>query len=134
MVFTNNNNNMNTMLNHHKTGHNPALVSKYNALIEAIGEGEMLMQIELWMDDSDLESLIQYVGDKIAPKLIFQDVDGNELRIGDVVVMLDIEDLDSPPPRGAVLVIDGLLELDTNYIGASGYGFYGHRVLKVSKH
>jgi len=122
------------MLNHHKTGHNPALVSKYNALIEAYGEGEMLMQIELWMDDSDLESFIQYVEDKVSPKLIFQDVDGNELHVGDFVVMLDIEDLDSPPPRGAVLLIDGLHELDTNYISASGYGFYGHRVLKVSKH
>jgi hypothetical protein len=125
---------MNIMLNHHKTGHNPALVSKYNALIEAYGEGEMLMQIELWMDDSDLESFIQYVEDKVSPKLIFQDVDGNELHVGDFVVMLDIEDLDSPPPRGAVLLIDGLHELDTNYISASGYGFYGHRVLKVSKH
>jgi len=122
------------MLNHHKTGHNPALVNKYNALIEAIGEGEMLMQIELWMDDSDLESLIQYIGDKIAPKLIFQDVDGNELHVGDMVVMLDTHGLQQPPPRGAMLVIDGLHKLDSNYIGASGYGFYGHRVLKVSKH
>jgi hypothetical protein len=124
---------MNTMLNHHKTGHNPALVSKYNALIEAIGEDEMLMQIELWMDDGDLESLIHYVEDKITPKLTFKDIDGNELHVGDMVVMLDTHGLQQPPPRGAVLMIDEVHE-QTNCIGISGGRYLPHRVLKVSKH
>jgi len=123
---------MNTMLNHHKTGHNPALVSKYNALIEAIGEGEMLMQIELWLDDSDLESLVEYIEDKIKPKVVFKDVDGNELHVGDFVVMLDNNGLQQPPPRGAVLVIEELYEV-SQCIGAGGGTYLPHRVLKVSR-
>jgi hypothetical protein len=117
-----------------KVSHDPTLTRKYNALLEMLGVEGMLHQIEQYMDDSDLESIVKYIENETLPKLIFQDVDGNELRIGDVVVMLDIEDLDSPPPRGAMLVVNGLLELDTNYISASSHCFYGHRVLKVSKH
>lgn len=117
-----------------KVSHDPTLTRKYNALLEMLGVEGMLHQIEQYMDDSDLESIVKYIENETLPKPIFQDVDGNELHVGDFVVMLDIQNLDSPPPRGAVLLVDGLHELDTNYITASGYGFYGHRVLKVYKH
>jgi uncharacterized Zn ribbon protein len=65
--------------------------------------------------------------------LKFNDVDGNELKIGDKVVMLDVAHLegDDLPPRGSILVVDGLHDVESNYIGFSGYSFFGHRVLKL---
>lgn len=65
--------------------------------------------------------------------LIFNDVDGNELSAGNLVVALDVDDLENGPKRGELLRVTKCDELESNYILFSdNYGFYGHRVLKIS--
>lgn len=73
-----------------------------------------------------------------APKQpqIFNDVDGNELKIGDKVVCLDVDDLESHIiSRGLVLEVNKLIDLDSCYIEFKSadvfFSFYGHRVLKL---
>lgn len=44
-----------------KVGHDPEIVRKYNALLKLLGEGGMLVQLERWADDGDLESIIQFI-------------------------------------------------------------------------
>jgi hypothetical protein len=74
---------------------------------------------------------------------IFSDINGDELKVGDSVVMIDNEDLiaeddgDGTVFRiGELLVVEELKDLEPNYIifksGKSGLsnGFYGHRVAK----
>lgn len=67
--------------------------------------------------------------------LIFNDVDGNELKVGDKVVCLDVNDLDYPMPRGLVLRVTILIDLESNLIEFKSFDetfiFYGHRVLKL---
>lgn len=75
-------------------------------------------------------------------KPIFSDINGDELKVGDSVVMIDNDDLVSVGEDdvvfriGELLVVEQLLDLDPNYIifrsGKSGLsnGFYGHRVAK----
>lgn len=64
--------------------------------------------------------------------LIFNDVDGNLLSVGDLVVALDVDDLEIPLKRGTLLMVEKCDDLESNYILFSNeYGFYGHRVLKV---
>jgi hypothetical protein len=76
-------------------------------------------------------------------KPIFSDINGDELKVGDSVVMIDNEDLiaedegdDTVFRIGELLVVEELKELEPNYIifrsGKSGLsnGFYGHRVAK----
>ena len=76
-------------------------------------------------------------------KPIFSDINGDELKIGDSVVMIDNEDLiaedegdDTVFRIGELLVVEKLEDLEPNYIifrsGKSGLsnGFYGHRVAK----
>jgi ATP sulfurylase len=115
-----------------KVSHDPTLTRKYNALLEMLGVEGVLHQIEQYMDDSDLESIIKYIENETLPKPIFKDVDGNELHVGDWVVMLDNNGLQQPPPRGSVLVIEELYEL-TKCISAGGGRYLPHRVLKVSR-
>jgi hypothetical protein len=74
---------------------------------------------------------------------IFSDINGDELKVGDSVIMIDNEDLiaeddgDGTVFRiGELLVVEELKDLEPNYIifrsGKSGLsnGFYGHRVAK----
>jgi hypothetical protein len=67
--------------------------------------------------------------------LIFNDIDGNELNEGDKVVCLDVDDLDYPMPRGLVLRVSVLIDLESNYIEFKSFDetftFFGHRVLKL---
>jgi hypothetical protein len=76
-------------------------------------------------------------------KPIFSDINGDELKVGDSVVMIDNEDLlaedegdDTVFRIGELLVVEKLEDLEPNYIifrsGKSGLanGFYGHRVAK----
>ena len=68
--------------------------------------------------------------------LIFNDVDGNELKIGDKVVCLDIDDIEAQiMSRGLVLDVNKLIDIESNYIEFKGINchmsFYGHRVLKL---
>jgi hypothetical protein len=76
-------------------------------------------------------------------KPIFSDINGDELKVGDSVVMIDNEDLiaedegdDTVFRIGELLVVEELKEIEPNYIifrsGKSGLsnGFYGHRVAK----
>ena len=68
--------------------------------------------------------------------LIFNDVDGNELKIGDKVVCLDIDDIEAQiMSRGLVLDVNKLIDIESNYIEFKGtdclMSFYGHRVLKL---
>jgi hypothetical protein len=62
VVFTNNNNNMKQeyMGISGKVSHDPQLAKQYNALLEKLGTEGMLVLIERWMDDSDLQSIIAY--------------------------------------------------------------------------
>ena len=66
---------------------------------------------------------------------IFNDVDGNELIIGDKVVCVDVDDLDYPIPRGLVIRVTKLIDLESNLIEFKSFDetftFYGHRVLKL---
>lgn len=67
---------------------------------------------------------------------IFNDVDGNELKIGDKVVCLDVDDLESHIiSRGLVLEVNRLIDLESCYIEFKSanvlFSFYGHRVLKL---
>jgi hypothetical protein len=67
--------------------------------------------------------------------LIFNDVNDNELKIGDKVVCVDVDDLDYPLPKGLVLQVTTLIDLESNLIEFKSinetYTFYGHRVLKL---
>jgi|LakMenE01Jun11ns_1017448.scaffolds.fasta_scaffold9035507_1 hypothetical protein len=67
--------------------------------------------------------------------LIFNDVDDNELQVGDKVVCIDVDDLDYPMPRGLVLRVTVLIDLESNLIEFKSFDetftFYGHRVLKL---
>lgn len=68
--------------------------------------------------------------------LIFNDVDGNELKAGDKVVCLDVEDLeDKIISRGLVLEVNKPIDIESNFIEFKGINclisFYGHRVLKL---
>lgn len=66
------------------------------------------------------------------------DVDGNLLQHGDMVVVLDAEDLEGDAPkRGQRLMVANCKDAESNYVEFIGglnqmYGFYGHRVLKLS--
>jgi len=66
------------------------------------------------------------------------DVDGNILQNGDWVVVLDAEDLEGDAPkRGQRLIVSDCKDAESNYVEFTGdlhqsYGFYGHRVLKLS--
>lgn len=66
---------------------------------------------------------------------IFNDVDGNELIVGDKVVCIDVDDLDYPIPRGLVIRVTKLIDLESNLIEFKSFDetftFYGHRVLKL---
>jgi hypothetical protein len=66
---------------------------------------------------------------------IFNDVDGNELIVGDKVVCVDVDDLDYPMPRGLVVRVTKLIDLESNLIEFKSFDetftFYGHRVLKL---
>lgn len=67
--------------------------------------------------------------------LIFNDIDGNELNIGDKVVTLDVNDLDYPMQRGMILKVIKLIDIESNLIEfkslSDTYTFYGHRILKL---
>jgi len=43
-----------------KVSHDPELTKQYNALLQKLGTEGMLVLIERWMDDSDLQSIIAY--------------------------------------------------------------------------
>ena len=43
-----------------KVSHDPELTKQYNALLQQLGTGGMLVLIERWMDDEDLNSIIKY--------------------------------------------------------------------------
>jgi hypothetical protein len=66
------------------------------------------------------------------------DVDNNLLEIGDMVVVLDTEDLEGDAPRrGQRLMVVNLNHGESNYVEFVGdlhqrYEFYAHRVLKLS--
>ena len=67
--------------------------------------------------------------------LIFNDVDGNELKTGDKVVTIDVDDLDYPMQRGLVLRVTTLIDIESNLIEFKSFDqtftFYGHRILKL---
>ena len=66
------------------------------------------------------------------------DVDDNILEIGDMVVVLDAEDLEGDAPmRGQRLMVVNLKDAESNCVEFVGdfhqrYEFYAHRVLKLS--
>ena len=63
------------------------------------------------------------------------DIDGNPLKEGDAVVVLDNSELEGLiPPKGAVLMVTECVDKESNYLtfNDSKYGFYGHRVLKLN--
>jgi hypothetical protein len=66
---------------------------------------------------------------------IFNDVDGNELKVGDKVVCVDVDDLDYIMPKGLILKVTTLIDLESNLIEFKSinetFTFYGHRVLKL---
>ena len=66
---------------------------------------------------------------------IFNDVDGNELKVGDMVICVDVDDLDYPMPRGLILKVTTLIDLESDLIEFKSFDktftFYGHRVLKL---
>jgi dihydroxyacetone kinase DhaKLM complex PTS-EIIA-like component DhaM len=43
-----------------KVSHSPQLTNAYNNLLEQLGTEGMLILIERWMDDNDIESILQY--------------------------------------------------------------------------
>ena len=43
-----------------KVSHDPQLTKEYNALLQKLGTEGMLVLIERWMDDEDLQSIIAY--------------------------------------------------------------------------
>lgn len=65
------------------------------------------------------------------------DVDGKILEIGDMVVVLDVQDLEGDAPkRGQKLMVTEIKEQESNYVEFTGdlhasYSFYAHRVLKL---
>lgn len=67
--------------------------------------------------------------------LYCNDIDGNVLNVGDVVVLLDIEELEGDVPnRADVLMVSACTDAESNYIHFNDgkYGFFGHRVLKLN--
>ena len=89
----------------------------------------------------DKWAMINNTPTKIKPMNIFYtDIDGRILSIGDLVVVLDCEDLegDIVPKRGDVVKVSKLVDAESNYLQFSGdlfttYEFYGHRVLKLNQ-
>lgn len=73
--------------------------------------------------------------------LLCNDVDGTILKVGDMVVVLDVQDLENTPPqRGQRLMVTNCIDAESNYIEfidllssdmSPKYSFYGHRVLKL---
>jgi hypothetical protein len=43
-----------------KVSHDPQLTKEYNALLHKLGTEGVLVLIERWMDDEDLQSIIAY--------------------------------------------------------------------------
>ena len=75
--------------------------------------------------------------DETDEEMIFNDNEGNELKVGDKVTVVDSIDLecDGELEDGTPLTVVELLELDSNYItfkdgNGKLYEFYGHRVKK----
>lgn len=65
--------------------------------------------------------------------LFSNDVDGNQLSVGDLVVVLDVDDLEGTfPQRGQLLRVTKCDDPESNYVEFGDYAFYGHRVLKIS--
>ena len=81
-----------------------------------------------------LEIDLEYI-ETLKKPLSFCDVDGSELTIGTKVACIDVDDLDYIMPKGLVLVVTNLVDLESNLIEFKSidttFLFYGHRVLKL---
>jgi len=48
-----------------KVSHDPELAKRYNALLQQLGAEGLLHQIEQWMDDTDLKSIVTDIENNI---------------------------------------------------------------------
>lgn len=47
------------------TGHDPDFAFRYNALLKKLGADSVLMQVERWLDNEELESLVAAIEDNL---------------------------------------------------------------------
>ena len=78
-----------------------------------------------------------YDGMTITREVRANDVDGNILKPGDAVVVLDGEGLDLPIPRGTTMYVERIVDHESNFIefdsAGTTHAFYGDRVLKLKQ-
>lgn len=112
-----------------RNGHNQNVITEFNNLSKHLSDTEILYHIlTLWADDDDIESITYALDD-----LIFNDIDGNVLKVGDSVVVIDDSELiGDPPKRGDVLQVTKLVDSNSNYIECGDFGLYAHRLLKIN--
>ena len=75
--------------------------------------------------------------DRYEPKKIFcSDIKGDEIKVGDKVIVLDIDDLEfveNTLQLGDIIIVNNLIDPISNLINFGVYGdFYGHRVRKLN--
>lgn len=59
---------------------------------------------------------------------------GNFLKVGDKVVVTEINELEGDRPEiGDMLKVTKIIDTESNYVEFGKYAFYGHRVLKLSE-
>jgi len=122
--------------------HPPKITEKYNKLLNQIGTESMLIRFESFLDTDEFVAFIFSVekhlienGTIPLTQLIFNDMEGSELKVGDEVVLLDTDDLeDTTLRKGLVMKVSKLYDVETNYIEFDNYvGLYAHRVLKLKR-
>ena len=128
--------------------HPPKITEKYNKLLTQIGTESMLIRFESFLDSDEFMDFIDSVENHLIEngtipltRLIFNDMEGSELKVGDEVVLLDTDDLedtildeDTTLRKGLVMKVSKLYDVETNYIEFDNYvGLYAHRVLKLKR-
>lgn len=112
-----------------RNGHNQNIITEFNNLSKHLSDNEILYHIlTLWADDDDIESITDAIDD-----LIFNDMDGNIIKVGDYAIVIDDSELiGDPPKRGDVIQVTKLVDWNSNYIECGDFGLYAHRLLKIN--
>lgn len=110
-------------------GHNQSVIEEFNKVSRHLSDADILYKILTYADDREIEGITASLYEQI-----FNDIDGNILNVGDLVVLIDDSELENDPPkRGDVLKITRLLDLESNLIECGKFSLFGDRLLKVRR-
>ena len=113
---------------------------RWENLKTKFGDHGIVSMIEFWAQDDILLSFIDFMERSVTK---FEDADGNELKVGDYVMLCDSEEIDFNCGWrvGDVLRVTRLVDIESNEINLMNsnisinddvYGsMYGHRVKKL---